>query len=301
MDPELTLEEMLADPIIQLVMKRDNVVADDVRRVIHKARKAHRRRDLLVERHTGTLPDRAANRLMLKATTDFLLVLARSNTVQKNVHGGSDHLLRFLVRWRRAEPKDDLQVKIVADHADEVSGQAVAIMRPNFLSLIGDFQDLGEPGRATPRSLLVKRLHKIREAIGLGDSNSVNADQGGRQVEGHEMPTKRCQRLPQIVAFDLLNYQGRKHFVRAFLDDGRKQALLVAELIVNVAFRPASAGDDRVDACRRIALFEKNLGSRLKKGLSAAFVPPCRCCSHSLSPITMHPLTGNVRYHICQW
>jgi hypothetical protein len=41
---ELTLEEMLADPIVQLVMRRDNIVADDVRRVIHQAREA--RRDL---------------------------------------------------------------------------------------------------------------------------------------------------------------------------------------------------------------------------------------------------------------
>ena len=29
---DLTLEEMLADPIVQLVMRRDNIVADDVRR-----------------------------------------------------------------------------------------------------------------------------------------------------------------------------------------------------------------------------------------------------------------------------
>jgi hypothetical protein len=40
--PELTLEEMLADPIVQLVMRRDNILADDVRRVIHEARQAHR-------------------------------------------------------------------------------------------------------------------------------------------------------------------------------------------------------------------------------------------------------------------
>ncbi len=39
---ELTLEEMLADPIVQLVMRRDNILADDVRRVIHEARQAHR-------------------------------------------------------------------------------------------------------------------------------------------------------------------------------------------------------------------------------------------------------------------
>ncbi|MCV9966735.1 hypothetical protein OIU34_33200 [Pararhizobium sp. BT-229] len=51
--PELTLEEMLADPMIQLVMRSDNVVADDVRRVIHEAREAYRRRDLLVERRIG--------------------------------------------------------------------------------------------------------------------------------------------------------------------------------------------------------------------------------------------------------
>lgn len=35
---EPTLEEMLADPIVQLLMKRDNVAAEDVRRLFCKAR-----------------------------------------------------------------------------------------------------------------------------------------------------------------------------------------------------------------------------------------------------------------------
>lgn len=38
-DPEPMLEELLAEPIIQLMMMRDNVVADDVRQIIHEARK----------------------------------------------------------------------------------------------------------------------------------------------------------------------------------------------------------------------------------------------------------------------
>jgi hypothetical protein len=36
---ELTLEEMLADPIVQLVMRRDGITADDVRAVIAEARR----------------------------------------------------------------------------------------------------------------------------------------------------------------------------------------------------------------------------------------------------------------------
>ena len=36
---ELTLEEMLADPIVQLVMQRDGISADDVRQVIAEARR----------------------------------------------------------------------------------------------------------------------------------------------------------------------------------------------------------------------------------------------------------------------
>lgn len=42
--PQPTLEEMLADPIIQLMMERDHIAADDVRRVIREAREAHRER-----------------------------------------------------------------------------------------------------------------------------------------------------------------------------------------------------------------------------------------------------------------
>ena len=48
--PEPTLEELLADPLVQLVMMSDNVVADDVRRIIHEAHGALQRRELLVER-----------------------------------------------------------------------------------------------------------------------------------------------------------------------------------------------------------------------------------------------------------
>lgn len=44
---ELTVEEMLADPIVQLLMKSDNIVADDVRPVIREAR---RRRDVHLHR-----------------------------------------------------------------------------------------------------------------------------------------------------------------------------------------------------------------------------------------------------------
>lgn len=43
-DPQPTLEEMLADPIIQQMMERDHIAADDVRRVIREAREAHRER-----------------------------------------------------------------------------------------------------------------------------------------------------------------------------------------------------------------------------------------------------------------
>jgi hypothetical protein len=37
---ELTLDELLADPIVQLVMRRDGVTTEDVRKVIERARQA---------------------------------------------------------------------------------------------------------------------------------------------------------------------------------------------------------------------------------------------------------------------
>lgn len=37
---ELTLDELLADPVVQLVMQRDGVTAEDVRQVIERARQA---------------------------------------------------------------------------------------------------------------------------------------------------------------------------------------------------------------------------------------------------------------------
>lgn len=39
---ELTLEEMLADPIVQLVMRRDGITAEDVRAVVEEARRRWR-------------------------------------------------------------------------------------------------------------------------------------------------------------------------------------------------------------------------------------------------------------------
>lgn len=47
---ELTVEEMLADPIVQLLMKSDNIGADDVWPVIREAR---RRRDVHLHRPQG--------------------------------------------------------------------------------------------------------------------------------------------------------------------------------------------------------------------------------------------------------
>lgn len=247
----------------------------------------------------GISPRHSENRLV-QTTTDCLVVPAGLNTVQEDLYDRTDRLLRFFIRRRRAESENDLQMKVVADHAYKVSGQSQAIIRSNFPSFTGDFKDLSEPGRAPARSLLVEHLPKIGKAIGLGDGNSVNADQSGRHVNIHEAPTKRYQHRPQVVAFDLLNYQGRKHCVCAFLNDSGEQALLASELIVDVAFRPTGAFDDRVDACRRIALFEKDLGSSSKKGFSATVRPPCHCCSHSRSSIPTHPLTGNEQYHKCQ-
>ncbi len=39
---ELTIDEMLSDPIVQLVMRRDRLTASDVRNVIDRAREALR-------------------------------------------------------------------------------------------------------------------------------------------------------------------------------------------------------------------------------------------------------------------
>jgi hypothetical protein len=296
-NPEPTLEDMLDDPIVQLLMRRDNVCADHVSRIVHEALEAYHRRDLLVER--GTLPDLSANISTLTATIAPLL-LAASNAVQKNFHGGSNRVLRLFVRRRWPEAENDLQMKVVADHAYKVFGQAQAIIRLDFPSFPGGFEDLGEPDRGPTRPLFVKRLHEIGEAVGLGDGNSVDADQGGRHVGVHGMPAESRQRRPQIVTFYFLDQQGRQHLVCAFLDDSGEQALLVAELIVDVAFRPAGAFDDRVDACRGVALFKKDLGGRLKKGLPAAFAPRgLYSCNHSSTP--MHLLTGNNNYHNRQW
>jgi hypothetical protein len=69
---ELTLEEMLADPIIQLVMNCDNVVADDVRRVIYDVREAHRGRDLLAGRRRAS-PDRPRDHIMGTTSPELTL------------------------------------------------------------------------------------------------------------------------------------------------------------------------------------------------------------------------------------
>jgi len=39
---EVTLEEALDDPIVQLLMKRDGVTADDVRAVVEQAKARHK-------------------------------------------------------------------------------------------------------------------------------------------------------------------------------------------------------------------------------------------------------------------
>lgn len=56
---ELTVEEMLADPIVQLVMKSDKIVADDIRQVLREARQ--RRGAHLPSRGESELHQCAAN------------------------------------------------------------------------------------------------------------------------------------------------------------------------------------------------------------------------------------------------
>lgn len=48
--PELTVEEMLSDPIVKLVMRRDSVTASDIRNVIDQARKALRLKPAMRDR-----------------------------------------------------------------------------------------------------------------------------------------------------------------------------------------------------------------------------------------------------------
>jgi hypothetical protein len=63
---------------------------------------------------------------------DSLLSPVGSNSVQKDLYGGSNRLPHFFVRRRRAETKDDLQMKVVADHADKVTSCLQAIIRSDF-------------------------------------------------------------------------------------------------------------------------------------------------------------------------
>ncbi|MCT7663829.1 hypothetical protein [Shinella kummerowiae] len=62
---ELTVEEMLADPIVQLVMKSDKIVADDIRQILREARQrrgAHSSSPGESELHQGAAnPDPAAS------------------------------------------------------------------------------------------------------------------------------------------------------------------------------------------------------------------------------------------------
>jgi hypothetical protein len=300
--PEPTLEEMLADPIVQLVMGRDNIVADDVRRVVHQAREEHRLRAFLVRRRIGHLPDSSANGLVVgTARIEHLSGPARPNTVQKDFHGGSDGLLCFLLGWRWTKSEDNLQMKVVADHAHKVSGHALAIIGLNFPTPVRGFEHLREPDCGPTRPLVVERPHKIREAIGFCDGNSVDAYHGRRHVDGEKMPAKCRERLPQVVPLALVGDQGRKRLVCAFRDDSREEPLFVAELIVDISFRSTCAVDDRVDARGQVALFKKELGSRPKKGLPATFGPPCLCCYHNrLSFPFRIRLTGNACYHMRQ-
>jgi hypothetical protein len=53
---EQTLEEMLADPIVRLVMTRDNVAADETRRIMYEAQAAYRRRESFAGRGTYRRP-----------------------------------------------------------------------------------------------------------------------------------------------------------------------------------------------------------------------------------------------------
>lgn len=94
---ELTLEEMLADPIIQLVISRDNAVADDVRRGIYDAREAHRGRDLPAERRRAS-PNRPGDDIMGTTSPELTLEEMLADPIVQLVMR-RDNIVADDVRW----------------------------------------------------------------------------------------------------------------------------------------------------------------------------------------------------------
>lgn len=309
---ELTLEKMLAEPIVQLVMKSDGIVGDDVRRLFADVGAARGHRKSIDERGTPTPPDRSTRRASVRTTIAGLFRRPRLNAVQKDLNGRAHRLLRFFFGWWGADPENDLEMEVVADHTNEVPGYPQAVVRPDFASLVCIFQDLGEPDRGPTRPFVIERFHECREAVGFRNDDPVNADHCGGHVEVHEMPAEPGQRLPQASFADILDHQGRQHLVCVPRDDGRKQTLLVAELIVDVPFRSSRALDDRIDAGRRVALLEKDRGSGLQKGFPTVlgstrfFRHHCLFTSFTTQPLDVVTgvtieVNGNVRYRRARW
>jgi hypothetical protein len=82
------------------------------------------------------------------------------------------------------------------------------------------------------------------------------------------------QSFSEVALLLPLNHQCRQDPVGIPSDDGSEQTLLVLEYVLDIALRSAGALDDRVYARRRVALFEKDLGSSLEKRLPACALSP---------------------------
>src|SRR5690606_11756726 len=110
MTTEPTLEQILADTIVQPAMARDKLITGKLRLTVHEARVKNRHGSDLIERAAGVPSRHSASRSMLNATRDLLSARERSNTRQKDLHRRADSFLGLFVRWRRTQPENNLQM-----------------------------------------------------------------------------------------------------------------------------------------------------------------------------------------------
>lgn len=108
----------------------------------------------------------------------------------------------------RPQAEHDLQMVVVAQHADEEIRRHLAVIDVYLMSRLGLFEDFGQSGGGATRAAVKEGLGQIRKPCPFRHDRSIDADQCRRHVDRQQPPAEFEQRFPDVMSFDALGCQG---------------------------------------------------------------------------------------------
>jgi len=105
---------------------------------------------------------------------------------------------------RGTQAQDDAQMQVIAEHADEVLGGALAVLHLDLASLPESLQHRRQTRPCPPRAALEENVRQLGKTDAFGDDRTVKRKRRGRHHGVDGPAAEREQRAFEIVADDLL-------------------------------------------------------------------------------------------------